>query len=449
MDICLISSDKKRFLPLLLLADEQESMIDRYLDKGDLFAMTDGGNTVAVAVVVTHSSGVVELKNLAVDPSCRQRGIGRRMIGFIADRYPDSTLFAGTGDSPATLPFYRKCGFSYSHTLPDFFTANYDHPIIDGGVLLKDMVYLKKSAMPEAERINPDRSPALIAALLKIWKESVKASHLFLTETDISALVPYVEDTISRIETLIVAYRDGNPVAFTGIEARKIEMLFASPPSHGQGFGKRLVGLATGLFHADSVDVNEQNPKAKGFYEHLGFQVFRRNGLDGQGNPFPILEMTLSPVRFRTATTSDAANLAKLFRNTVLSVNRKDYTAEETEDWAACGNDLSRWRKFTETHHFIIAEVFGKIVGFSSITPTGYLDHLFVDKDHQRQRIASMLLYRIETYARTAGIRLIETEASITAKPFFEHHGYTTVARQTRRAKNLQLTNFRMEKLLP
>lgn len=249
MDICLISSDKKRFLPLLLLADEQESMIDRYLDKGDLFAMTDGGNTVAVAVVVTHSSGVVELKNLAVDPSCRQRGIGRRMIGFIAGRYPDSTLFAGTGDSPATLPFYRKCGFSYSHTLPDFFTANYDHPIIDGGVLLKDMVYLKKSAMPEAERINPDRSPALIAALLKIWKESVKASHLFLTETDISALVPYVEDTISRIETLIVAYRDGNPVAFTGIEARKIEMLFASPPvPTGKASGNALSDLPPGCF---------------------------------------------------------------------------------------------------------------------------------------------------------------------------------------------------------
>lgn len=145
MHIRLVKSDKKRFLDLLLLADEQESMIDRYIERGDLFVMEEKGEAKAVAVVTREGQGVYELKNLAVAPACQRKGYGRMMVEHVWHYYADChTLLVGTGDSPLTLPFYRSCGFTYSHTLPDFFTRHYDHPIIEGGILLKDMIYLKR-----------------------------------------------------------------------------------------------------------------------------------------------------------------------------------------------------------------------------------------------------------------------------------------------------------------
>lgn len=155
MHIRLVKSDKKRFLDLLLLADEQESMIDRYIERGDLFVMEEKGEAKAVAVVTREGQGVYELKNLAVAPACQRKGYGRMMVEHVWHYYTDCrTLLVGTGDSPLTLPFYHSCGFTYSHTLPDFFTRHYDHPIIEGGMQLKDMIYLKR------ERQNPKRDSA-------------------------------------------------------------------------------------------------------------------------------------------------------------------------------------------------------------------------------------------------------------------------------------------------
>ncbi len=155
MHIRLVKSDKKRFLDLLLLADEQESMIDRYIERSDLFVMEEKGEAKAVAVVTREGQGVYELKNLAVAPACQRKGYGRMMVEHVWHYYADCrTLLVGTGDSPLTLPFYRSCGFTYSHTLPDFFTRHYDHPIIEGGMQLKDMIYLKR------ERQNPKRDSA-------------------------------------------------------------------------------------------------------------------------------------------------------------------------------------------------------------------------------------------------------------------------------------------------
>ena len=156
MHIRLVKFDKKRFLYLLLLADEQESMIDRYIERGDLFIMEERGEAKAVAVVTREKQGVYELKNLAVAPACQRKGYGRMMVEHVWHYYADChTLLVGTGNSPLTLPFYRSCGFTYSHTLPDFFTRPYDHPIIEGGILLKDMIYLKR------ERQNPNRDSAV------------------------------------------------------------------------------------------------------------------------------------------------------------------------------------------------------------------------------------------------------------------------------------------------
>ena len=146
MHIRQVIREKKAYLSLLLLADEQEDMIDRYLERGDMYVLEEEGKAYAVIVVTDEGEGVLEIKNLAVDPAFQKRGFGRMMIDFAAQHYRNAfhTLLVGTGDSPLTIPFYERCGFVRSHVVRDFFTDHYDHPIIEGGVQLRDMVYLKR-----------------------------------------------------------------------------------------------------------------------------------------------------------------------------------------------------------------------------------------------------------------------------------------------------------------
>ena len=145
MKIVEIRENKKEYLELLLLADEQESMIDRYLDRGNMYALFEDG-VRAVCVVTDEGGGILELKNLAVCPEYQRKGYGAAMIRFLEERYRGQygILQVGTGDSPLTVPFYEACGFRRSHTVKNFFTVQYDHPIYEAGVLLKDMVYLRK-----------------------------------------------------------------------------------------------------------------------------------------------------------------------------------------------------------------------------------------------------------------------------------------------------------------
>ena len=145
MVICQVDKDKKRYLELLLLADEQEDMIDRYLEQGTLFVLEDDG-VKGVCVVTQEGEDLLEIKNLATAPAYQGRGYGRALIEHVAKTYAGRfrILQVGTGDSPATLPFYEKCGFVRSHIIPNFFTDNYDHPIVECGVTLVDMVYLKQ-----------------------------------------------------------------------------------------------------------------------------------------------------------------------------------------------------------------------------------------------------------------------------------------------------------------
>lgn len=144
MEIREITEHKKQFLPLLLLADEQESMIDRYLTRGRMFALEDGG-VKAVCVVSDEGGGVLELKNLAVAPGFQGQGCGRQMVEFLVSHFRGRyrVLQVGTGDSPLTLPFYEVCGFTVSHRIKNFFLDYYNHPIFEAGRQLVDMVYLQ------------------------------------------------------------------------------------------------------------------------------------------------------------------------------------------------------------------------------------------------------------------------------------------------------------------
>ena len=145
MNIREIHDNKKQFLPLLLLADEQEDMIDRYLERGTMYVLEDGG-VKAECVVTDEGGGILELKNLAVEPESQRKGYGKALIDFLVCKYKGrySVLQVGTGDSPLTIPFYEKCGFVRSHKIENFFTDNYDHPIYECGVQLTDMIYLQK-----------------------------------------------------------------------------------------------------------------------------------------------------------------------------------------------------------------------------------------------------------------------------------------------------------------
>lgn len=144
MEITEVKEDKKQYIELLLLADEQEDMIDRYLERGEMFALKENG-VRAVCVVTDEGNGVLEIKNLAVAPEYQKKGYGRAMIDFLVERYRGRfcVMQVGTGDSPLTVPFYEKCGFRRSHRVKDFFAEHYDHPIYECGVQLRDMVYLK------------------------------------------------------------------------------------------------------------------------------------------------------------------------------------------------------------------------------------------------------------------------------------------------------------------
>ena len=149
----------------------------------------------------------------------------------------------------------------------------------------------------------------------------------------------------------------------------------------------------------------------------------------------------------RAALQSDAVELKNLFQNTVLAINRRDYSQAEVEDWASCGNDLSNIENMIKTHYFIVAvNQQSEIVGFSSITSQGYLHSMFVHKDFQGEGIATMLLNEIEQYAITNGIMRITSEVSLTARPFFEKKGYIVEEEQKRKANQLSLTNFWMAK---
>lgn len=145
MRIVEVEENKKQYLDLLLLADEQEDMIDRYLDKGKMFVLEDGGVKCA-CVVTDEGNGILEIKNIATVPEFQRKGYAKALIVFLVKKCADhySILQVGTGNSPLTIPFYEKCGFTRSHSIPNFFTDHYDHPIFECGIQLVDMIYLQR-----------------------------------------------------------------------------------------------------------------------------------------------------------------------------------------------------------------------------------------------------------------------------------------------------------------
>ena len=143
MKIKKVVGEKKDYLPLLLLADESEAMIDKYLERGEMFVLDDNG-VKAECVVTKEPEGTYEIKNIAVLPACQRKGYGKCLVEYVLSYYTDcKVMLVGTGECNSILSFYHNCGFVESHRIKNFFTDNYNHPMFEDGKQLIDMIYLK------------------------------------------------------------------------------------------------------------------------------------------------------------------------------------------------------------------------------------------------------------------------------------------------------------------
>ena len=137
-----------------------------------------------------------------------------------------------------------------------------------------------------------NRSELPMAALLDVWESSVRATHHFLSDAEVKRIKEYVPQALGGVEHLIVAENEqGSPIAFMGAENGRLEMLFIAPAERGQGIGKELLQYAIQHYGVREVTVNEQNPQAVGFYQHMGFETYKRTAQDEQGGPYPLLYM--------------------------------------------------------------------------------------------------------------------------------------------------------------
>ncbi len=141
---------------------------------------------------------------------------------------------------------------------------------------------------------------------------------------------------------------------------------------------------------------------------------------------------------------SDFAQINQLFYDTVHTVNAKDYSPEHLEAWAPKDRDESYWEKRLEEHSCYVAEIDGVIAGFGDMTKEGCIDHLYVHKDFQGKKVGSIIFEQLEQEAKKLSLHELTTEASITAKPFFEAKGFCVVAQQEKKHKGMIFVTFSM-----
>jgi ribosomal protein S18 acetylase RimI-like enzyme len=145
MEILNVKENKEKYMDLLLLADESENMINKYLNDGELFALYDN-DLKTVCVVIKIDEKTCEIKNIATYEKYHKNGYGTIMLKYVIENYKNKCekLLIGTGDNERILSFYRKFGFNNSHVIKDFFIKNYDHEMFEDGKQLRDMVYLER-----------------------------------------------------------------------------------------------------------------------------------------------------------------------------------------------------------------------------------------------------------------------------------------------------------------
>ena len=147
MEIREVTSNKADYMEILLIGDEDESMINKYLEQSTFFVLYDNDILTSICAVIEIDSETVEIKNLATYPEYQNKGYASKLLDYVCNRYKEKfrTVILGTGENETTLNFYKKRGFVESRRIKNFFTDNYSHPIVENGKQLVDMIYLKKS----------------------------------------------------------------------------------------------------------------------------------------------------------------------------------------------------------------------------------------------------------------------------------------------------------------
>ena len=135
-----------------------------------------------------------------------------------------------------------------------------------------------------------DRNQPLLDELLNIWEHSVRTTHLFLSDAEVKSIKEYVPQALKSVAHLIVAETE-TPIGFMGVQNGRLEMLFLALEEREKGIGRRLLQYSIETYGIVELTVNEQNPQAVRFYEHMGFEAYKRTELDEEGNPYPLLYM--------------------------------------------------------------------------------------------------------------------------------------------------------------
>lgn len=150
----------------------------------------------------------------------------------------------------------------------------------------------------------------------------------------------------------------------------------------------------------------------------------------------------------RPWTPADTEDLADVFRRSVREIASRDYRPAQIEAWAAAPGDIAAWRERMLSRVVFVAEEAGRVIGFIQYEPPDHIDMTYVHPERQRGGVASALLAALEAEARRRGVGLLNVEASITSRPFFESRGYEVITPQIVRARGQDFLNYRMSKRL-
>ena len=255
--------NKRRHLPLLLLGDEQENMIARYLPASRLFCLEADGAVRGVCAVA-EADGCAEIKNLAVEPVYQRRGFGRALVEFVAELY-QKPLLVGTGESPLTLPFYYAYGFAFSHRVENFFVEHYDHPIFEAGVQLKDMVYLRREPGAHQTKdliLKKAEFSDWRAIWQNLWRHEEAAKHMLWSPTlTEEAAIGRMERTLSHQAAnkhtyLVYEKRTGQAIGFAGMtqispDAWEDTGVALGPAFQRRGYGSQILLALQALAFAE------------------------------------------------------------------------------------------------------------------------------------------------------------------------------------------------------
>ena len=239
------------------------------------------------AIVDETETGECYLDSVGVLPAFRTRGVGRALVAAFCDKaYSEGHTRVGLivdAENPNAERLYTSLGFERVGTKMFF-----GH----------QMWHLQRKATPHLDNYHivevKERTEGLITMLTEVWEASVRATHHFLAEADICEIREYVPMALTGVAELVIVEDTLHlPIAFMGIEEHRLEMLFIAPEHRGKGIGRRVLQYGIDNHAISQVTVNEQNPSAVGFYEHLGFRRFKRTDHDEEGRPFPLLYMSL------------------------------------------------------------------------------------------------------------------------------------------------------------